>query len=623
MAEKVGIIIQARMASTRLPKKIMINLADKPVLWHVVERCKKTRVDKVIIATSTNNENDKIEEFCIENGYDFFRGSEEDVLNRYFEAAKKFELDIVIRITSDCPLIDPETINNSLEEFKQKNIDYLGNLSKRSFPRGLDVEVFSFSALEKANALAKEKPYREHVTAFIYSHPELFNIGEIIVDGKLNRPDLRLCIDTHEDLTLLKSIYDVFYKSGKIVPIEGVIDFLDKNPELARINLNSEKEHLERNEKQNVRQTFMKSSTDELTPRKSILIKTKSGHREIGPGKPVFIVAEMSGNHNQSFEKAIELIDAAAKSGVDAIKIQTYTPDTLTIDCDNEYFQVKVNESWKGKKLYDLYKEAYTPWDWQPRLKEYAESKGIIFFSTPFDETAVDFLEEMNVPLYKVASFEIGHLQLLKKIGKTKKPVILSRGLASVEEIELAIKTLKESGSEQIAVLQCVSSYPAKPEQMNLLTIKDIGERFGVISGLSDHSLGNLVSLISIGVGASIIEKHFTISRKEKGPDSEFSLEPKELEELVKLIREGEKAIGKPSYETDKKESENLIFKRSIFAVKDIKKGEKISLESIKVIRPGYGIAPKYFEEIIGKNAKNDIKRGTPIKWEFIENGQI
>jgi pseudaminic acid synthase len=349
------------------------------------------------------------------------------------------------------------------------------------------------------------------------------------------------------------------------------------------------------------------------------LKKIRLKNSVIGPGEPTFIIAEMSGNHNQNFEKAKKIIDKAAEAGADAIKLQTYTADTMTIDCDNKYFQVNVNDKWKGRTLYDLYQWAYTPWDWQPKLKKYAESKGLIFFSTPFDETAVDFLEEIDVELYKVASFEINHIPLLKKIAYTKKPVIISRGLSSEEDIHLAVKTLKDNGCPVIAVLHCVSSYPACPEQMNLKTISDISKRFDVISGLSDHSLTTEISIASVALGASILEKHVTLSRKEGGPDAAFSLEPDELKELVRSVRTVEKSLGKITYKISEKEKENIVFRRSIFVVKNIKKGEEFDKENIRVIRPGYGMHPKFYEETIGKKAKRNLKKGTPLKKEDID----
>lgn len=352
---------------------------------------------------------------------------------------------------------------------------------------------------------------------------------------------------------------------------------------------------------------------------KKIIIQTPKEKRIVGSGQPVFVVAEMSGNHHQNIKKAFEIIDAAAKAGVDAVKLQTYTPDTITIDSDRKYFQVKVNKAWKGQTLHSLYQKAYTPWEWQPKLKKYAEKLGLVCFSSPFDNTAVDFLEKMKVALYKVASFEVVDIPLLKKIGQTKKPVIMSRGMASLEELKLAIKTLKDNGCPQVAILHCISSYPAKPEEMNLATIPEISRKLNVVAGLSDHSSGIAAAVASVALGASIIEKHLIISRKEGGPDAAFSIEPDEFSQLVKSVREAKKAIGKPLLKAGKGESENIIFRKSLFVVENIKKGEKFTNKNIRPIRPGYGLAPKYFDKIIGKVASKDIKRGTPLAWNLIK----
>lgn len=344
------------------------------------------------------------------------------------------------------------------------------------------------------------------------------------------------------------------------------------------------------------------------------------GQRKIGPGHPTFIVAEMSGNHNQSYERALKIIDVAVEAEVDAVKLQTYTPDTITINCDKKYFQVK-GKLWKGQTLYELYKKAYTPWEWQPKLKKYAQSKGLILFSTPFDSTAVDFLEKMRVELYKIASHEVVDVPLLKRIAQTRKPVIMSRGMASVKEIKLAIKILKENGTSKMAVLHCVSSYPAKPEQMNLTTIPDIAKKFKVITGLSDHSLENNAAIASVALGASIIEKHITLRRADGGPDAAFSLEPQEFKFLVKAVREVESALGKPHYGPLASESADVLVRKSLFVVRDIKKGQRFTTQNIRSIRSGYGLSPKYYDEIINKIATVDIERGTPLRQDLIKNG--
>lgn len=342
-------------------------------------------------------------------------------------------------------------------------------------------------------------------------------------------------------------------------------------------------------------------------------MEIRIGKRRIGPTYPVFIVAEMSGNHNHSFKRALKIIDAAASAGADAIKLQTYTPDTLTIKSDKKWFRIGGKGPWSGQTLYELYQQTYTPWEWQPKLKKYAEKKGLIFFSAPFDETAVDFLEKMRVPAYKIASFEIGDLELLRRISRTRKPVIVSRGMASLAEIKLALKTLKSAGAKQVALLHCVNAYPSRPEDMNIKTIPDIIKRFNVISGISDHSLGNVAAIASVALGGSIIEKHLTLSRKDHGPDATFSLEPAEFKNLARTVRDLEKALGRVSYGAGVHELPNLVFRRSLFAVKDIKKGEPFTKDNIRSIRPGYGLAPKHYKDVIGKRALVDIEQGTPL----------
>lgn len=347
--------------------------------------------------------------------------------------------------------------------------------------------------------------------------------------------------------------------------------------------------------------------------------------RKIGADYPTFIVAELSGNHHQRYEEAEKLIRKAHKAGADAVKLQTYTPDTLTIDSNKLWFLVNSSDTpseWNKKKLYDLYKTAYTPWEWQPKLKKLADKLGIILFSTPFDETAIDFLEEMDVPCYKIASYEANHIPLLKKVAKTRKPVILSVGFASLFDIELALKTLRENGTKQIAVLHCVTSYSDKPDldDINLATIVDIRQRFGVVSGFSDNNGGIDIPIVAATLGASIIEKHFILDRSLGGPDARFSIEPHELKELVKRIRFAEQVIGKVRYgPANAAEKYNgRRFSQSVFVVKAIKKGERLTSENIRCIRPGDGLAPKYFESVIGKAAARDIEAGTPLSWKYI-----
>ena len=343
----------------------------------------------------------------------------------------------------------------------------------------------------------------------------------------------------------------------------------------------------------------------------------KINERRIGFGYPVYIIAEMSANHHQQFDMAVDLIKEAKIAGADAIKLQTYTPDTMTIDCDQKYFKIK-GTPWADRNLYDLYNSAYTPWEWQAELKTIAENQGLDFFSTPFDTTAVAFLEKIHVPAYKIASFEIVDLPLIRTIARTGKPTLLSTGMATLSEIEEAILTFKKAGGKELLLLKCTSSYPAPPEEMNLHTIPHMTDTFKCPVGLSDHSMSIAVPVVGVSLGACVIEKHITLSRKHSGPDSTFSLEPSEFREMVSTVRIAEKALGTIQYGVNPEEKSSKIFRRSIFVVKDIKAGEKFSVENIRCIRPGFGLHSRYLEKIIGRHAKINIKRGTPLKWEHI-----
>jgi pseudaminic acid synthase len=341
--------------------------------------------------------------------------------------------------------------------------------------------------------------------------------------------------------------------------------------------------------------------------------------REIGPGRSTYIIAEMSANHGQEFDAAVRIVKAAKESGADAVKLQTYTPDTLTIDSEKELFLIR-QTIWKGVSLYDLYKEAYMPWEWQPKLKDVADEIGIDLFSSPFDFSAVDFLETMDVPAYKVASFEIVDLPLLAKIAGTHKPIILSTGMATQEEIQEALRTIRKEGGEEIALLKCTSAYPAPPEEMNLLTLPHLAKTFGVPVGLSDHTLGSEVALAAVALGANLVEKHFTLSRGMPGPDSSFSMEPAEFAAMVWGIRRVEKALGKISYELSEKEAESRHFRRSLFVVKDMRAGEVFSNENVRSIRPGNGLHTRHLGEILGKKAARNVDRGTPLNWDLIDD---
>jgi pseudaminic acid synthase len=337
--------------------------------------------------------------------------------------------------------------------------------------------------------------------------------------------------------------------------------------------------------------------------------------RSISPTSPCYIIAEMSANHGQSLERAIQLVHAAKDCGADAIKLQTYTPDTITIDCRRPEFLLSKAGLWEGRQLYELYAEAYTPWEWQPELKKEAERLGMHCFSTPFDDTAVDFLERMEVPAHKIASFELVDTELLKKVAATGKPVIMSTGMATFEEISEAVQTLRDAGCTQLALLKCTSAYPSLPEDMNLRTIPHLAESFGVPVGLSDHTLGIVVPVAAVALGACIIEKHLTLRRSDGGPDGAFSLEPNEFRSMVDAVRVAEKSLGGVSYEVSDKEQASRLFRRSLYVVKDVRAGEKLSSVNVRSIRPGHGLPVKHLHDALGRIAKADIPRGTPLSW--------
>jgi N-acetylneuraminate synthase len=344
----------------------------------------------------------------------------------------------------------------------------------------------------------------------------------------------------------------------------------------------------------------------------------KIGRRSIGPEHPVYVVAELSANHNQNLDRALQIVRAAKDAGADAIKLQTYTPDTITMASDREDFRVAGGTIWDGRNLHDLYAEAYTPWEWQPKLKKAAEDLGMDCFSSAFDSTAVDFLEEMGVPAHKIASFELIDIPLIQKMARTGKPLIMSTGMATVEEIEEALQAARAAGASQIVLLKCTSAYPAPAEDMNLRTIPEMARRFGVPVGLSDHTMGIAAPVAAVALGACIIEKHLTLSRATPGPDSAFSLEPQEFKAMVDAVKTAEKALGKVHFGLSVKEEASRVFRRSLFVVEDVKQGEAFTVANVRSIRPGHGLHPRHLTEVLGKSASREIKRGTPLSWEFI-----
>jgi len=346
------------------------------------------------------------------------------------------------------------------------------------------------------------------------------------------------------------------------------------------------------------------------------------GKRAVGPGLPVYLIAELSANHNQDFEQALAIIRAAKDAGADAVKLQTYTPDTITIASDRKEFIVRGGTIWDGRSLHQLYGVAYTPWDWQPKLKRAANDLGLDLFSSAFDATAVDFLERMNVPAHKLASFELVDIPLIQKMAATGKPLIMSTGMASLEEIGEAVRTARQSGAKQIALLKCTSAYPAAPEEMNLRTIPELSRHFGVPAGLSDHTMGIAVPVAAVALGACIIEKHLTLSRSVPGPDSAFSLQPEEFKAMAEAVRLAEKSLGGVHFGPSEREKSSLAFRRSLFVVTNVKRGEKYTSENVRSIRPGHGLHTRHLPEVLGRRASRDVERGTPLSWDLVNSNE-
>ncbi len=347
------------------------------------------------------------------------------------------------------------------------------------------------------------------------------------------------------------------------------------------------------------------------------------GGRRIGPGNLTYCVAEVSANHHQNFDEAVQIVRAAKEAGADAIKLQTYTADTITIASDRECFQIRGGTLWDGRNLHDLYDQASMPWDWQPKLKQVANHLGMDLFSSAFDSTAVDFLEQMGVPAHKLASFELVDIQLIRKMAETGKPLIMSTGMASLEEIEEAVQVARQAGAREIVLLKCTSAYPAPPEEMNLRTIPELARRFDVLVGLSDHTMGIAVPVAAVALGACIIEKHLTLSRSTPGPDSAFSLEPQEFKAMVDAVRVAERALGEIYFGCGAKEEANRSLRRSLFVVQPMQRGEAFTPVNVRSIRPGNGLHTRHLNEVLGKRAARDIERGTPLSWELVSIHEV
>ena len=345
----------------------------------------------------------------------------------------------------------------------------------------------------------------------------------------------------------------------------------------------------------------------------------KLGRHIISADSPAYVIAVMSGNHNMDFNRAVKIIEAAKEAGADAIKIQTYTADTITLNCDNPYFQITQGTLWDGRTLHKLYEEAYTPWEWQPELKKVADELDLDFFSSPFDPTSVDFLEKMDVPAYKIASFEITDIPLIRKVAELGKPVIISTGIARLADIELAMETCKKAGNENVILLKCCSAYPTPYETINLRTMVSMSETFDCITGLSDHTMGSTVAGASVALGGKVVEKHMTLARADGGVDSAFSMEPAEFKKMVDDIRIIEKALGRVTYELSDKQAAEREHSRSLFISQDMKAGDVFTPENVRSVRPGFGLHTRYYEEILGKRITKDAQLGTPLSWNLIE----
>lgn len=352
-----------------------------------------------------------------------------------------------------------------------------------------------------------------------------------------------------------------------------------------------------------------------MKSKKSITI----GNRKVGAGYPTFVIAEMSGNHNGDIQRALKIVDKAAEAGVDAIKIQTYTADTITLSCDNEYFKTQKGSLWEGKTLYELYSAAYTPWDWHEAIFSRAKEKGLIYFSTPFDISSVDFLEKLNAPAYKIASYEIQDIPLIKRVALTHKPILISTGIAKYEEIAEAVDVCKNAGNEDVILLKCTSAYPSPFADMNIKLIPKMEQDFNLVCGLSDHSMGTEVDIAAVTLGAKVIEKHMTLDRADGGIDAPFSMESQEMKLLVEQIRNVEAALGKATYELTYLQLAGRKYGRSLFISNDIKAGELFTTENVKSVRPSDGLHTKYYYEVLGKKCKFDVKKGTPLKWDMID----
>ncbi len=583
----------------------MKEVCGKPLIGHMLYRLGFSKnIGPILVATSIDQSDDVLVKYIESLGVKVFRGSQEDVLERYFLAAKSYKADHVMRLTADCPLIDPSLCDLLVQTYFEKKIDLID--TGLSYAEGMSGEIFSFKALEKSYKEARLRSEREHVSLYIKNHPELFK--SYILENETHDSQYRLTVDEPQDLEVVVKIFENLYRDGKkFFTYAQIKSFLDTHQEIMKLNA-----HIVRSEGLAI------SLRNDKGIHKNIAVKI--GEREISQNSPTYIIAEMSANHGGAFDKAIEILHAAKKSGADALKLQTYRADTMTLDSNKKDFLIASDNPWAAHKtLYSLYEKAFTPWEWHKDLIQEGKKIGIEVFSSPFDISAVDFLEKLNVAAYKIASPEISDIPLIQRVGRTRKPVIISTGLAELEDIELAVKTLRQEGCNGIVILKCTSSYPAPAKDINLRTIGDMIERFNCLAGISDHTLGIGVPIAAVTLGARVIEKHFMLNKTDSSVDGFFSLDPQEFRNMVDEIRKIEEALGEVDYSVSPGSKKNLFAKRSLYIAKNINKGEVFTVENIKSVRPFHGLHPKHYEEILGKKANRNLEKGDRLSRDVIE----
>ena len=582
-------VITARGGSKRIPGKNIKEFCGKPILAYSIQAALESGVfDEVMVSTDS----EEIADIATKYGASvpFYRSESTsndyattadvlvEVIAEYAKRGQEFEYFACLYPTA--PFVTSDKLKKAFDALCSKNGDCLIPVVKFSYPpqRGFIIEegVMRYKSPENFRKRSQdlEGLYHDCGQFYFYKTDTFLNKKGEFLDGiipfEMDESEVQ-DIDTLEDWKLAEIKY------------------------------------------QNM---LMQKKSNKLPDNRRCI---KIGDRIVNETSPTFIIAEMSANHLMDFDRAKEIIRVAKECGADAVKLQTYTADTITMDCDLPYFQVTQGTIWDGTTLYKLYQSAYTPWDWQPKLKEYADEIGIICFSSPFDKTAVDFMEQMDMPAYKIASFEITDIPLIREAASKGKPIIISTGVAYPEDIERALETCRQEGNEQVIFLKCTSAYPAPYEDINLKTITDMSERYNCICGLSDHTMGSTVAVAAVAAGAKVIEKHLTLRRTDGGADAAFSMEPEEFKKMVDDIRIVEKALGKVTYELTDKQKKSREHCRSLFVTKDIKAGEEFTEKNMRSIRPGYGLSTVHYEEILGMKASQDVKAGTPMDLKYVQ----